>query len=90
MRRSSSRPTSSNPRSLSAQQWLLNPDFNGDVRDWRELASEIAARPLPDYPLLSPGVNPGWDNEARRSGRGRVYLHASPRGYRELVAHHDP
>lgn len=77
-------PNMSNPRSLSAQQWLLNPDFNGDVRDWRELASEIAARPLPDYPLY-PGVNPGWDNEARRSGRGRVYLHASPRGYRDWL-----
>ncbi|UXB24700.1 glycoside hydrolase family 99-like domain-containing protein [Stenotrophomonas maltophilia] len=77
-------PNMSNPRSLSAQQWLLNPDFNGDVRDWRELATDIAARPLPDYPLY-PGVNPGWDNEARRSGRGRVYLHASPRGYRDWL-----
>ncbi len=77
-------PNMSNPSSLSAQQWLLNPDFNGDVRDWRELAAEIGARPLPDYPLY-PGVNPGWDNEARRSGRGRVYLHASPRGYRDWL-----
>ncbi|MBA0402100.1 hypothetical protein D7U83_19995 [Stenotrophomonas maltophilia] len=77
-------PNMSNPSSLSAQQWLLNPDFNGDVRDWRELAGEIAARALPDYPLY-PGVNPGWDNEARRSGRGRVYLHASPRGYRDWL-----
>ncbi|HCR32854.1 MAG TPA: hypothetical protein DIV57_05715 [Stenotrophomonas sp.] len=77
-------PNMSNPASLSAQQWLLNPEFNGDVRDWRELAAEIGARPLPDYPLY-PGVNPGWDNEARRSGRGRVYLHASPRGYRDWL-----
>lgn len=77
-------PNMSNPGSLSAQQWLLNPEFHGDVRDWRELAADIAARPLPDYPLY-PGVNPGWDNEARRSGRGRVYLHASPRGYRDWL-----
>ncbi|PZU29988.1 MAG: hypothetical protein DI584_01280 [Stenotrophomonas sp.] len=73
-------PNMSNPRSLSAEQWLLNPEFNGDVRDWRELAKQAAARPMPEYTLY-PGVNPGWDNEARRSGRGRVYLHASPRGY---------
>lgn len=77
-------PNMSNPSSLSARQWLINPDFHGDVRDWRELASEIAARPLPDYPLY-PGVNPGWDNEARRSGKGRIYLHASPRGYRDWL-----
>lgn len=78
-------PNMSNPRSLTADQYLINPDFHGDVRDWRELASEIAARPLPDYPLY-PGVNPGWDNEARRSGRGRVYLHASPRGYSDWLS----
>lgn len=77
-------PNMSNPRSLSADQWLINPDFRGDVRDWRELASETSARPLPAYPLY-PGVNPGWDNEARRSGKGRVYLHASPRGYRDWL-----
>ncbi|MBT2768152.1 glycoside hydrolase family 99-like domain-containing protein [Stenotrophomonas sp. ISL-67] len=78
-------PNMSNPRSLTADQFLINPEFHGDVRDWRELASEIAARPLPDYPMY-PGVNPGWDNEARRSGRGRVYLHASPRGYRDWLS----
>ncbi len=78
-------PNMSNPRSLTADQYLINPDFQGDVRDWRELASEIGARALPDYPLY-PGVNPGWDNEARRSGRGRVYLHASPRGYRDWLS----
>ncbi|MGB3394212.1 MAG: glycoside hydrolase family 99-like domain-containing protein [Stenotrophomonas sp.] len=77
-------PNMSNPASLSGQQWLLNPDFNGDVRDWRELARESASRPLPDY-TLHPGVNPGWDNEPRRPGEGRVYLHASPRGYRDWL-----
>ncbi len=78
-------PNMSNPRSLTADQYLINPAFEGDVRDWRELAAEIAARPLPEYPLY-PGVNPGWDNEARRSGRGRIYLHASPRGYRDWLS----
>ncbi|WP_367345036.1 glycoside hydrolase family 99-like domain-containing protein [Stenotrophomonas bentonitica] len=78
-------PNMSNPRSLTADQYLINPEFQGDVRDWRELAGEIGARALPDYPLY-PGVNPGWDNEARRSGRGRVYLHASPRGYRDWLS----
>lgn len=77
-------PNMSNPRSLAADQHLLNPDYAGSVLDWRALAAEIAARPLPDY-LLYPGVNPGWDNEARRPGAGRVYLHASPRGYEEWL-----
>jgi len=78
-------PNMSNPRALTADQYLINPAFQGDVRDWRALASEIGARTLPAYPLY-PGVNPGWDNEARRSGKGRVYLHASPRGYRDWLS----
>ncbi len=78
-------PNMSNPRALTADQFLINPEFHGDVRDWRELAAEIAARPLPSYTLY-PGVNPGWDNEARRSGKGRVYLHASPRGYGDWLS----
>src|SRR5699024_1737022 len=43
-----------------------------------------AKRPMPDYPLF-PGINAGWDNEPRRSGRGRVYAHASPRGYEDWL-----
>ena len=77
-------PNMSNPKSLSADQWLINPSFQGDVRDWRELARKTATRPLPDYTFY-PGVNPGWDNEARRSGKGRIYLHASPRAYRDWL-----
>ncbi len=77
-------PNMSNPRSLATEQWLINPDFVGDVRDWRELAREAAARPLPGYTLY-PGVNPGWDNEPRRPGGGRIFLHASPRGYRDWL-----
>ncbi len=77
-------PNLASPQNLTAQQRLINPDYSGSVLDWRELAHESAARPLPDY-LLYPGVNPGWDNEPRRAGRGRTYLHASPRGYRDWL-----
>lgn len=73
-------PNLSTPASLSARQRLLNPGFHGDVVDWRELAADYEARPLPDYPLF-PGVNCGWDNEPRRPGQGRIYAHASPHRY---------
>lgn len=78
-------PNMSNPRSLTAEQQLINPFFEGDVRDWRELAAEISARPLPDYPIY-PGVNRGWGNEARRPGKGRVYLRVSPHSYRDWLS----
>ncbi len=77
-------PNMSTPPSLAREQTLLNPGFEGDVLDWRALAAEMSARPMPAYPLY-PAVNPGWDNEPRRSGRGRVFAHASPRGYRDWL-----
>lgn len=77
-------PNLATPADLGANQRLLNPDYRGQVLDWRQLAREYLARPQPDY-LLYPGVNCGWDNEPRRPGAGRTYLHASPRGYRDWL-----
>ncbi len=79
-------PNMRTPPSIAARQILINPDYAGDVLDWRELARDAASRALPDYPLY-PGINPGWDNEPRRPGRGRSYQHASPRGYRDWLRH---
>ncbi len=77
-------PNLCTPGNITARQHLLNPEYHGHVLDWRDMAQEIAARPMPDYTLF-PGVNPAWDNEPRRSGRGRVYAHAAPRGYRDWL-----
>lgn len=78
-------PNMSSPPSLSKAQLLINPDFSGEVLDWRSLAAEVAARPLQNNTLY-PGVNPGWDNEPRRPGNGRIYHHASPRGYQAWLS----
>lgn len=77
-------PNLTTPGSITERQLLINPDYRGQVLDWREMARQIAGRPLPDY-RLHPAVNCGWDNEPRRTGAGRVYLHASPRGYRDWL-----
>lgn len=69
---------------ITARQRLINADYRGDVYDWRELAQQAVERADPPY-LRYPGVNPGWDNEPRRSGGGRVFAHASPRGYRDWL-----
>jgi lipopolysaccharide biosynthesis protein len=78
-------PNLSTPGNITAGQRLLNPDYSGEVLDWREMARDYSQRPMPDYRLF-PGVNCGWDNEPRRGGRGRTYLHASPRRYREWLS----
>ncbi len=77
-------PNMTSPRSIRSHQGLLNPDYRGEVLDWRDMAEAARRRPMPSYRLF-PAVNPGWDNEPRRPGAGRVYLHASPRGYRDWL-----
>ena len=77
-------PNLSNPTNLTADQRLLNPEFEGQVLDWRELAADYSSRAMPAYTLY-PGVNAGWDNEPRRPGKGRIYLHAAPRRYRDWL-----
>ena len=79
-------PNNTTLQPITARQQLLNPDFRGDVHDWRELARQSITQPDPAYPRY-PGVNSGWDNEPRRSGSGRVFAHASPRGYRDWLRH---
>jgi lipopolysaccharide biosynthesis protein len=77
-------PNLSTPTDITAQQTLLNPHYRGEALDWRDLPREYGERARLAYTLY-PGVNCGWDNEARRTGRGRTLLHASPRRYGEWL-----
>ena len=79
-------PNLSTPPDLTAQLQLINPDYSGQALDWRVVASDYRERDLPNYRLF-PGVNCGWDNEPRRAGQGRTYLHASPQMYGEWLHH---
>jgi lipopolysaccharide biosynthesis protein len=79
-------PNNTNLEPITSRQQLLNPDYRGQIYDWRELAKAAKDQSDPAYSLY-PGVNPGWDNEPRRSGRGRVLAHTSPRAYRDWLRH---
>jgi len=79
-------PNNTSLTPITASKQLVNDDFCGDVFDWRELAANAQAASDPAYPLY-PGVSPGWDNEARRSGRGRSFIHATPRAFSEWTRH---
>jgi lipopolysaccharide biosynthesis protein len=78
-------PNLANPADITDQHRRLNPSYAGQILDWRELAEDYRQRGMPAYSLF-PGVNCGWDNEPRRPGRGRTFLHASPRGYRDWLS----
>lgn len=66
-------------RNVTNQLSLINPDFTGAVLDWTSLADNRRLGPRDN--LLYRGITPGWDNEARRSANGRIYLGASPLRY---------
>lgn len=78
-------PNLCTPSDITAQQALLHADYAGSVLDWRDLPRHFLSKPVAEYPLY-PAVNCGWDNEPRRPGRGRTFLHASPRAYRDWVS----
>ena len=56
---------------------LLNPNFQGAVADYRDLAVRYATRDLPSYKRF-PGVVTGWDNTARRQNNSYCFEHATP------------
>ncbi|WP_394696431.1 glycoside hydrolase family 99-like domain-containing protein [Pseudoxanthomonas japonensis] len=67
---------------VSDRQRLINPLYNGSILDWRDIAHQ--KNPEERYSLI-PCVNPSWDNEARRPGVGRTFLHASPHAYHDWL-----
>ena len=77
-------------RNIGGHVKHLDPNFAGSVYDWRSLAAAPPMLP-DDAGTLYRGVCPAWDNEPRRAGRGRVFMYASPRRYRDwlVAAMHD-
>lgn len=56
---------------------VINPNFEGQVADYRDLAVRYATRDLPAYTRFR-GVMPSWDNTARRQNNGFCFEHATP------------
>ena len=63
------------PIALPGEQ--LNPDFQGAVADYRDIAVKYATRDLPAYKRFM-GVMPGWDNTARRQHNSYSFDAATP------------
>lgn len=77
-------PNNTAPREITREVKDLNPHFKGIIYDWRIYPQRSRSYRDPGYRLFR-GVNPSWDNEARRPGRGAIFYGASPAGYREWL-----
>ncbi|MEO1149798.1 MAG: glycoside hydrolase family 99-like domain-containing protein [Pseudomonadota bacterium] len=77
-----------NNHGLTGNPNLVPPqaeNFAGKVFDWRDLVKRSHHYPPAHYKLFR-GVNPSWDNTARRGSRGTVLLNTSPALYQEWLS----
>ena len=77
-------PNNSNLAPLRAAPKGLRPDFAGKLYDWRAFVRRSEDYPLPDYTLFR-GVNPSWDNTARRGKSATVLVGSNPADYRRWL-----
>ncbi len=63
---------------------FLDPRAQMQVFDYPDVVAASLAEPVPAFPLIRTAV-PGWDNDARRQGRGLVIHGATPARYQEWL-----
>lgn len=56
---------------------FYNPDYGGVVHEYADIMRAAAVASTAGA-IIIPGAMPGWDNEARRPGRGKVIHGATP------------
>jgi hypothetical protein len=56
---------------------ILNPDFNGTLAHYNDIAVRFATRPSPSYTRFR-SVMPGWDNTARRQDTSFCFDQSTP------------
>ncbi len=77
-------PNNSYPVDVTEQIADRDPGFKGNCYDWTIYPERSRHYAPCDYRLFR-GVNPSWDNEARRRGRGTVFVGSTPAGYRQWL-----
>jgi glycosyltransferase involved in cell wall biosynthesis len=69
----------------SGQFQLTNPDFNGVITNYEEAIDFFTkGYKKPPYKKFR-GICPGWDNEARRPGKGTVIAKSTPERFRKWL-----
>lgn len=63
---------------------ILNPDYQGHVLHYQSIVDSAKAWPDKGFPLIRT-VFPGWDNEARRPGKGYTFAFSTPERYRDWL-----
>nr|WP_290693297.1 glycoside hydrolase family 99-like domain-containing protein [Halomonas sp. UBA3074] len=78
-------PHQTHAKRIEHQLTLLNPAFEGSVYDYADLVFTQLAKPATDYTRYRT-VSPGWDNDARKPGRGHTFANVTPGRYQQWLA----
>jgi len=76
-------PNNSHPPDIT-DHVSVSEDFGGTVFDWRVFPDRSNDYQEPGYALYR-GVNPAWDNTARRKSNGHIFYGSSPLGYQQWL-----
>lgn len=77
-------PNNFGPPSVKDRIDTLVEGFTGNVYDWRYLVQRSERYAEPGYRVFR-GVNPSWDNTARRGSRATIFVNSSPVGYQQWL-----
>ena len=65
---------------------IVNPDYSGTIYNYEELIEISCADNTLDYKKYR-GITTGWDNEARKPGRGTTFVEATPQKYKMWLSY---
>jgi lipopolysaccharide biosynthesis protein/glycosyltransferase involved in cell wall biosynthesis len=65
---------------------LINKTYAGTVYNYPQLLNIAYQYETPDF-IRFRGITPGWDNEARRTGRGTSFINNRPDTYKQWLNH---
>ena len=71
-------------KDISSQFNLINPKYKGVITDYEGAMEFYVDSVKPPYKKFR-GIIPGWDNEARIPGRGKVIANSSPSNFKQWL-----
>jgi hypothetical protein len=71
-------------RDITDRFHLANSEYQGGIRDYKDALYLASNYRNPPYTKFR-GICPGWDNEARRPGRGKMLANSSPEAYKKWL-----
>lgn len=67
-------------KSINYRHQIINPDFNGKIFDYADLAARYGKLDPPEF-TCHKTVTPSWDNCARKLGNAHTYVNSTPENY---------